>query len=57
VPGFDQEAAAALVSRLAVWKSEQEDSNSIRWLDRNLIQLLHRFSSFIKNEPTSLQVR
>lgn len=56
VPGFDQEAAAALIARLAVFKSEHEESNPIRWLDRQLIMLLHRYSNFRKADPTSLQI-
>lgn len=30
LPGFDQEAAAAIVARLAVWKAEREDHDSLR---------------------------
>lgn len=56
VPGFDQEAAAALIARLAVFKSEHEESNPIRWLDRQLITMLNRYSNFRKGEPGSLQI-
>lgn len=56
VPGFDQEAAAALIARLAVFKSEHEDANSIRWLDRQLITMLHRYSNFRKGDPASLVI-
>lgn len=56
VPGFDQEAAAALIARLAVFKSEHEESNPIRWLDRQLITMLNRYASFRKGDPTSLAI-
>ena len=36
---FDQEAAAVLMARIAVFKAETEDSFDIlRWLDRMLIR-------------------
>lgn len=56
VPGFDQEAAAALIARLAVFKSEHEESNPIRWLDRQLITMLNRYSNFRKGDPASLVI-
>lgn len=56
VSGFDQEAAAALIARLAVFKSEHEESNPIRWLDRQLITMLNRYSNFRKGDPSSLQI-
>jgi len=31
LPGFDQEAAAACLARLAVWKSEKEDHDSLKY--------------------------
>ena len=41
--GFDQEAAAAIMGRLVIYKAEQspeENTDAIRWLDRNLISLV-----------------
>lgn len=39
--GFDQEAAAVLMSRLAVFRSESDDgSDVLRWVDRMLIRLV-----------------
>jgi protein transport protein SEC23 len=55
IPGFDQEATAALIARWAVWKSEKEEVNAIRWLDRHLIQLMVRFADFQKSVPGSFQ--
>ena len=38
--GFDQEAAAVLMARIAVYRSRTEELNDIlRWLDRSLIRL------------------
>jgi protein transport protein SEC23 len=38
---FDQEAAAILMARIAVFKSELDDNADVlRWLDRMLIRLV-----------------
>lgn len=40
---FDQEAAAILMARLAVYRAETEEGPDVlRWLDRQLIRLVHR---------------
>lgn len=45
--GFDQEAAAVLMARLAVWKTENEEAFDIlRWLDRMLIRVCARFADY-----------
>ncbi len=37
--GFDQEAAAVVVARLATFKMEtEEDFDATRWIDRTLIR-------------------
>ncbi|XP_049849293.1 protein transport protein SEC23-like [Schistocerca gregaria] len=54
--GFDQEAAASLMARLAVFNHENHSKNPTRWLDRHLITLLYHFSDFHKNEPSSLLI-
>ena len=39
IAGFDQEAAAVIVARLATHKMEaEEDFDATRWLDRQLIR-------------------
>lgn len=39
--GFDQEAAAVLMARLAVFRAETDDGPDVlRWLDRMLIRLV-----------------
>jgi len=53
--GFDQEAAAVLVSRLSVFKAETEYLfDVLRWLDRSLIRLVTCFGQFAQNTPDSL---
>jgi len=54
--GFDQEATAALVARLAVYKAITDDTQPIRWIDRVLIQLMHQFSKFRKDSVESFQL-
>lgn len=52
--GFDQEAAAVLMARMAVYKTENEDSFDIlRWVDRMLIRLCSRFAEYQKDDPGS----
>jgi len=39
--GFDQEAAAVLMARIAVFRAETDDGPDVlRWLDRMLIRLV-----------------
>lgn len=39
--GFDQEAAAVLMARMAVFRAETDDGPDVlRWLDRMLIRLV-----------------
>lgn len=43
--GFDQEAAAVLMSRLAVFRAESDDGPDVlRWVDRMLIRLVSTLS-------------
>lgn len=51
---FDQEAAAVLMARIAVFKAEIDDSPDVlRWLDRMLIRLCQKFAEYRKDEPSS----
>ncbi len=44
--GFDQEAAAVVMARLATFKMEdEEDFDATRWIDRTLIRLASRCGS------------
>ncbi len=54
---FDQEAAAVLMSRIAVFKAEVDDSPDVmRWVDRLLIRLCQRFGEYRKEDPTSFRL-
>lgn len=55
--GFDQEAAAVLMARIAVFKSETEEAFDIlRWIDRMLIRLVQKFGDYRKDDPTSFSL-
>ncbi|KAL1924493.1 uncharacterized protein VTP21DRAFT_4147 [Calcarisporiella thermophila] len=54
---FDQEAAAVLMARIAVFKSEIDDGPDVlRWLDRMLIRLCQKFADYRKDDPSSFQL-
>ena len=54
---FDQEAAAVLMTRLAVHRSESEDvADVMRWLDRALIRLCAKFANYRKDDPSSFRL-
>jgi protein transport protein SEC23 len=55
--GFDQEAAAVVLARLATHKMEHEEEfDPMRWLDRKLINLAKRFGEYRKDDPQSFQL-
>merc|ERR1712048_468157 len=55
--GFDQEAAAVLMARYAVWKCENEDPlDVLRWVDRMLIRLVSKFADYRKDDPGSFHL-
>ncbi|GAB2266106.1 Protein transport protein S23 G [Dionaea muscipula] len=55
--GFDQEAAAAVMARLAIHRAEFHYARDvIRWLDDNLIQFAVRFGDFIQEDPSSFRL-
>eukprot|EP00924_Labyrinthula_sp_SR-Ha-C_P004140 maker-scaffold_3-augustus-gene-15.20-mRNA-1 protein AED:0.01 eAED:0.01 QI:138/1/1/1/0/0.5/2/163/821 len=57
LPSFDQEAAAVLVSRVAVHRAETENTTDIlRWLDRSLIRLCSKFANYTPDNPGSFQL-
>ncbi|EGE00351.1 Transport protein SEC23 [Trichophyton interdigitale] len=54
---FDQEAAAVLMSRIAVFKAEVDDGPDVlRWVDRMLIRLCSRFADYRKDDQTSFRL-
>eukprot|EP00250_Pteridium_aquilinum_P002668 c12892_g1_i1 orf=88-2388(+) len=57
VAGFDQEAAAAIVSRLAIYKAVGEDvAEVITWLDNLLIRFASKFGDYNKEDPESFRL-
>ena len=55
--GFDQEVAAVVMSRIAVFRAESEDAPDVlRWLDRMLIRLCQKFGDFRKDDPASFRL-
>jgi len=46
--GFDQEAAAVLMARIAVFRAETDDGPDVlRWLDRMLIRLVSTLTCLV----------
>lgn len=55
--GFDQQTAAVLMARYAIFKTFTEDSmDVIRWLDRMLIKLVARFADYKKDDAASFKL-
>mmetsp|Transcript_26487 Transcript_26487/g.36914 ORF Transcript_26487/g.36914 Transcript_26487/m.36914 type:complete len:755 (+) Transcript_26487:138-2402(+) len=57
--GFDQEAAAVLMARHAVYKVQSEyeyTMDILRWLDRRLIMLVKMFAEYQKENPESFRL-
>ncbi|XP_068683716.1 protein transport protein Sec23A-like [Montipora capricornis] len=54
---FDQEAAAVMMSRIAVFRAEGDDGPDVlRWLDRMLIRLCQKFGEYHKDDPGSFRL-
>lgn len=54
---FDQETAAVLMARIAVFKAEVDDGPDVlRWVDRMLIRLCSRFAEYRKDDPSSFRL-
>eukprot|EP00357_Protocruzia_adherens_P026979 CAMPEP_0115036662 /NCGR_PEP_ID=MMETSP0216-20121206/42260_1 /TAXON_ID=223996 /ORGANISM="Protocruzia adherens, Strain Boccale" /LENGTH=642 /DNA_ID=CAMNT_0002416541 /DNA_START=359 /DNA_END=2287 /DNA_ORIENTATION=+ len=54
---FDQEAAAVLMARYSIQRSESEDTiDVIRWLDRMLIRLVSKFAEYSKGDPNTFRL-
>eukprot|EP01134_Creolimax_fragrantissima_P000713 CFRG0713T1 len=55
--GFDQEAAAVLMTRIAVYRSiNDEGADVLRWLDRMLIRLCQKFGEYNKDQASSFRL-
>ena len=54
---FDQEAAAVLLARMAIHKTDTTPLfDVLRWLDRTVVRLVARFGEFVKDQPSSLKL-
>ncbi|CAK7904743.1 protein transport protein Sec23p [[Candida] anglica] len=54
---FDQEAAAVLMARITLFKSEQDDgADVLRWIDRMLIRLCQKFADYRKDVDESFRL-
>lgn len=55
--GFDQETAASVMARLAIYKSEREFSEDVvRWLDSTLIRFATKFGDYMQEDPSSFRL-
>uniref|UniRef100_A0A915BSI6 Protein transport protein SEC23 n=4 Tax=Parascaris univalens TaxID=6257 RepID=A0A915BSI6_PARUN len=56
--GFDQEAAAVIMARLASWRATNENDtpDALRWVDRSLIRLCQKFGEYHKDDPSSFRL-
>ncbi|WCJ23920.1 Sec23/Sec24 protein transport family protein [Euphorbia peplus] len=55
--GFDQEAAAAVMARLAIHRSETSYARDIiRWLDDNLIHFASKFGDYVPEDPSTFRL-
>jgi protein transport protein SEC23 len=54
---FDQEAAAVLTARMAVYRTEADDVGDVlRWVDRGLIRLCAKFAEYQPDDPSSFRL-
>ena len=54
---FDQEAAAVMMSRIAVFRAEGDDwPDVLRWLDRMLVRLCQKFGEYHKDDPGTFRL-
>jgi protein transport protein SEC23 len=55
--GFDQEAAAAVMARIAVHRAETYHVRDvIRWLDKMLIRFTAKFGNYIPEDPSTFRL-
>jgi protein transport protein SEC23 len=56
--GFDQEAAAVLMARIAMTKTDVDSPfDIIRWVDRSLIRLVQKVGQFTKDQPATFALQ
>ncbi|KAL5852874.1 hypothetical protein ACOSQ3_007992 [Xanthoceras sorbifolium] len=57
VAGFDQEAAAAVMARLAIHRAETCYSRDVvRWLDDTLIRFASKFGDYVQEDPSTFRL-
>ncbi|CAN4091826.1 unnamed protein product [Withania somnifera] len=55
--GFDQEAAASVMARLAIHRAESNFSlDVVRWLDKCLIRFASKFGDYVPEDPSSFRL-
>nr|XP_023920727.1 protein transport protein SEC23 [Quercus suber]POF00040.1 protein transport protein sec23 [Quercus suber] len=55
--GFDQEAAASVMARLAIQRAEDcQARDVIRWLDDTLIRFASKFGDYVQEDPSSFRL-
>ena len=54
---FDQEAAAVLAARMAVYQTETDEvSDVLRYVDRSLIRMCSKFAEYAPDDPNSFRL-
>ncbi|KAL3507749.1 hypothetical protein ACH5RR_033131 [Cinchona calisaya] len=55
--GFDQEAAAAVMARLAIHRTRRDFARDvISWLDKKLILFASKFGEYVQEDPSSFRL-
>lgn len=55
--GFDQEAAASVMARLAIDRAEKcQARDVIRWLDDGLVRFASKFGDYVQEDPSSFRL-
>lgn len=55
--GFDQEAAASVMARLAIHRTERNFAREvISWLDKKLIRFASKFGEYVQEDPSSFRL-
>lgn len=57
IGAFDQEAAAVLMARIAIFKADIDNGPDVmKWLDRILIRLCQKVANYVKDDPESFRL-
>ncbi|GLT78665.1 hypothetical protein SLA2020_501930 [Shorea laevis] len=55
--GFDQEAAASVMARLAIHRAETcTATDVVRWLDDTLVRFASKFGDYVQEDPSSFRL-